>query len=134
MFNQPSLHLPKIAVLTCILTTLSAKGFAQSQTFQGKLIDSVSQDAIHGATIRNSHLSKLVSSDQAGNFSIQAQIGDTLRIGFMGYLPKSFIISNQGPLQISLSPNQQSLNEVVVTALGIKKEKQAIGYSVQEIK
>ncbi|ULT28335.1 TonB-dependent receptor plug domain-containing protein [Sphingobacterium sp. E70] len=94
----------------------------------------MSQDAIHGATIRNSHLSKLVSSDQAGNFSIQAQIGDTLRIGFMGYLPKSFIISNQGPLQISLSPNQQSLNEVVVTALGIKKEKQAIGYSVQEIK
>ncbi|MGE8291959.1 MAG: SusC/RagA family TonB-linked outer membrane protein [Sphingobacterium sp.] len=134
MFNQPSLHLPKIAVLTCILTTLSAKGFAQSQTFQGKLIDSVSQDAIHGATIRNSHLGKLVSSDQAGNFSVQAQIGDTLRIGFMGYLPKSFIISNQGPLKISLSPNQQSLNEVVVTALGIKKEKQAIGYSVQEIK
>lgn len=134
MFNQPSLHLPKIAVLTCFLTTLAAKGFAQSQSFQGKLIDSLSQDAIQGATIRNSHLGKLVSSDQTGKFTIQAQIGDTLRIGFMGYLPKSFVISNQGPLLIALSANQQSLNEVVVTALGIKKEKQAIGYSIQEVK
>ncbi|MDF2515166.1 MAG: SusC/RagA family TonB-linked outer membrane protein [Sphingobacterium sp.] len=134
MFNRPSLHLSKIAVLTCILTTLSAKVVAQSPIFEGKLIDSLSQEAIHGATIRNSHLGKLVSSDPTGKFSIQAQIGDTLRIGFMGYLPKNFVISNQGPLLISLSPNQQSLNEVVVTALGIKKEKQAIGYSVQEIK
>ncbi|WP_336835603.1 SusC/RagA family TonB-linked outer membrane protein [Sphingobacterium siyangense] len=125
---------PKVTGLTLSLAMLAAQGFSQTRSFQGRLVDSFSQGAIHGATIRNSHLAKLVSSDHSGKFVIDAHIGDTLRIGYMGYLPKVFIVGNQPSSVISLIPNQQSLNEVVVTALGIKKEKQAIGYSVQEIK
>lgn len=125
---------PKVTGLTLSLAMLAAQGFSQTRSFQGRLVDSLSQGAIHGATIRNSHLAKLVSSDHSGKFVIDAHIGDTLRIGYMGYLPKVFIVGNQTSSVISLIPNQQSLNEVVVTALGIKKEKQAIGYSVQEIK
>ncbi|UQA74295.1 SusC/RagA family TonB-linked outer membrane protein [Sphingobacterium siyangense] len=125
---------PKVTGLTLSLAMLAAQGFSQTRSFQGRLVDSLSQVAIHGATIRNSHLAKLVSSDHSGKFVIDAHIGDTLRIGYMGYLPKVFIVGNQSSSVISLIPNQQSLNEVVVTALGIKKEKQAIGYSVQEIK
>lgn len=125
---------PKVTGLTLSLAMLAAQGFSQTRSFQGRLVDSLSQGAIHGATIRNSHLAKLVSSDHSGKFVIDAHIGDTLRIGYMGYLPKVFIVGNQSSSVISLIPNQQSLNEVVVTALGIKKEKQAIGYSVQEIK
>ncbi|WET66904.1 SusC/RagA family TonB-linked outer membrane protein [Sphingobacterium sp.] len=125
---------PKVTGLTLSLAMLAAQGFSQTRSFQGRLVDSLSQGAIHGATIRNSHLIKLVSSDHSGKFVIDAHIGDTLRIGYMGYLPKVFIVGNQPSSVISLIPNQQSLNEVVVTALGIKKEKQAIGYSVQEIK
>lgn len=125
---------PKVTGLTLSLAMLAAQGFSQTRSFQGRLVDSLSQSAIHGATIRNSHLAKLVSSDHSGKFVIDAHIGDTLRIGYMGYLPKVFIVGNQSSSVISLIPNQQSLNEVVVTALGIKKEKQAIGYSVQEIK
>ncbi|MNJ96278.1 TonB-dependent Receptor Plug Domain protein [compost metagenome] len=125
---------PKVTGLTLSLAMLAAQGFSQTRSFQGRLVDSLSQSAIHGATIRNSHLAKLVSSDHTGKFVIDAHIGDTLRIGYMGYLPKVFIVGNQSSSVISLIPNQQSLNEVVVTALGIKKEKQAIGYSVQEIK
>lgn len=125
---------PKVTGLTLSLAMLAAQGVSQTRSFQGRLVDSLSQGAIHGATIRNSHLAKLVSSDQSGKFVIDAHIGDTLRIGYMGYLPKVFIVGNQPSSVISLIPNQQSLNEVVVTALGIKKEKQAIGYSVQEIK
>ncbi|MGB3106842.1 SusC/RagA family TonB-linked outer membrane protein [Sphingobacterium siyangense] len=125
---------PKVTGLTLSLAMLAAQGVSQTRSFQGRLVDSLSQGAIHGATIRNSHLAKLVSSDHSGKFVIDAHIGDTLRIGYMGYLPKVFIVGNQPSSVISLIPNQQSLNEVVVTALGIKKEKQAIGYSVQEIK
>ncbi|WP_333802126.1 SusC/RagA family TonB-linked outer membrane protein [Sphingobacterium multivorum] len=125
---------PKVTGLTLSLAMLAAQGFSQTRSFQGRLVDSLSQGAIHGATIRNSHLAKLVSSDHSGKFVIDAHIGDTLRIGYMGYLPKVFIVGNQPSSVISLIPNQQSLNEVVVTALGIKKEKQAIGYSVQEVK
>lgn len=125
---------PKVTGLTLSLAMLAAQGVSQTRSFQGRLVDSLSQGAIHGATIRNSHLAKLVSSDHSCKFVIDAHIGDTLRIGYMGYLPKVFIVGNQPSSVISLIPNQQSLNEVVVTALGIKKEKQAIGYSVQEIK
>ena len=125
---------PKVTGLTLSLAMLAAQGFSQTRSFQGRLVDSLSQGAIYGATIRNSHLAKLVSSDHSGKFVIDAHIGDTLRIGYMGYIPKVFIVGNQPSSVISLIPNQQSLNEVVVTALGIKKEKQAIGYSVQEIK
>lgn len=125
---------PKVTGLTLSLAMLATQGFSQTRSFQGRLVDSLSQGAIHGATIRNSHLAKLVSSDHSGKFVIDAHIGDTLRIGYIGYLPKVFIVGNQPSSVISLIPNQQSLNEVVVTALGIKKEKQAIGYSVQEIK
>ena len=125
---------PKVTGLTLSLAMMAVQGFSQTQSFQAKLVDSLSQSAIHGATVRNSHLGKLVSSDPSGRFIIEARIGDTLKIGYMGYLPKVFVIHNQNPAVIMLAPNQQSLNEVVVTALGIKKEKQAIGYSVQEVK
>ncbi|WP_426789447.1 SusC/RagA family TonB-linked outer membrane protein [Sphingobacterium sp. WOUb80] len=125
---------PKVTGLTLSLAMMAVQGFSQTQSFQAKLVDSLSQSAIHGATVRNSHLGKLVSSDPSGRFIIEARIGDTLKIGYMGYLPKVFVIHNQNPVVITLAPNQQSLNEVVVTALGIKKEKQAIGYSVQEVK
>ena len=70
-----------------------------------------------------------------GKFSIQANTNDVLRIAFIGYNSQEVTITNAAnPINISLEESQNSLNEVVVTALNITREKKSLGYAVQELK
>jgi TonB-linked SusC/RagA family outer membrane protein len=70
-----------------------------------------------------------------GKFSIQANINDVLRIAFIGYNSQEVTVTNAAnPINISLEESQNSLNEVVVTALNITREKKSLGYAVQELK
>jgi TonB-linked SusC/RagA family outer membrane protein len=70
-----------------------------------------------------------------GKFSLQANINDVLRIAFIGYNSQEVTITNAAnPINISLEESQNSLNEVVVTALNITREKKSLGYAVQELK
>jgi TonB-linked SusC/RagA family outer membrane protein len=70
-----------------------------------------------------------------GKFSIQANTNDVLRIAFIGYNSQEVTITNAAnPINISLEESQNSLNEVVVTALNITRKKKSLGYAVQELK
>ncbi|MFM2362326.1 MAG: hypothetical protein RLZZ316_1228, partial [Bacteroidota bacterium] len=71
--------------------------------------------------------------DATGRFSITAKEDDVLLISSVGYVQTQITIAN-GIGIISLTPDSKSLNEVVVTALGIKKDAKRIGYSTQEVK
>ena len=69
-----------------------------------------------------------------GEFSIDAKKGDVLLISSIGYAEQAVTVGDTDRLGISLLPGTQQLTEVVVTALGIKKERKALGYSVTEVK
>jgi TonB-linked SusC/RagA family outer membrane protein len=60
--------------------------------------------------------------------------GQTLVFTFIGYTAQEVTVGNQNRYDVSLYPEAVSVSEVVVTALGIKKDKKALGYSVQDIK
>jgi TonB-linked SusC/RagA family outer membrane protein len=60
--------------------------------------------------------------------------GDVILISYIGYLSQEIVYTGQTTLSVKLAEDAQKLDEVVVTALGIKREKKALGYAMQEVK
>ena len=75
-----------------------------------------------------------MAADNDGNFSIPAKTGDVLVISATGFNDKEVTIGTEKTLAISLGANSATLSEVVVTALGIKREKRMLTYTTQEVK
>lgn len=73
------------------------------------------------------------SSNQDGHYSIQASKGQVLIFSSIGYETKEITVGNNNQINVSLTQANKQLNEVVVTALGIKKQRKALGYSVTEL-
>lgn len=73
-------------------------------------------------------------TDIDGKFNMQAAVGDVLEFSYIGYTSQTVKLTNGQPLQIVLSEDAQTLAEVVVTALGIKREQKALSYNVQQVK
>lgn len=73
-------------------------------------------------------------TDYDGNYSIEAAKGDVLEFSFMGMKTQLITVQDSNTLNAILEDDAQSLDEVIVTALGIKKEKKALTYSAQEVK
>jgi TonB-linked outer membrane protein, SusC/RagA family len=87
-----------------------------------------------GATVLLKGTNVGVTTDFDGNFSITLQDGhDTLVFSYIGYQAKEIIIGQQSVLQVILEESTQSLQEVVVTAQGIKKSKKALGYAIANV-
>jgi len=92
-------------------------------------------EPVVGATVGIKGTRKAVVTADNGEFSIQAEKGQVLVISFVGYGTREVVVNeNNSNLSISLKIADQVINEVVVTALGIKKERKAVGYSVTEVK
>lgn len=73
-------------------------------------------------------------TDLDGNFSLKVSVGDVIEFSYIGYAGQSVTVANAKPLSIVLDEDTQKLNEVVVTALGIKRAEKALSYNVQQVK
>jgi TonB-linked SusC/RagA family outer membrane protein len=71
---------------------------------------------------------------QDGGFSIKADNGDILVLTYLGFKTKEVPVTESNLYNIILEEDSKGLSEVVVTALGVKKEKAKLGYAVQEVK
>jgi TonB-linked SusC/RagA family outer membrane protein len=71
---------------------------------------------------------------QDGGFSIKADNGDILVLTYLGFKTKEVPVTESNLYNITLEEDARGLSEVVVTALGVKKEKSKLGYAVQEVK
>ena len=85
-----------------------------------------------GATVVVQGTSVGVSTDFDGNYSISASQGDTLVFSFVGYASQSVAVGSSSTVNVQLQPDN-TLDEVVVTALGVKRNTKALGYSVTEV-
>jgi TonB-linked SusC/RagA family outer membrane protein len=75
------------------------------------------------------------TSDVAGNYSLPVNDGNgTLVFSFIGYTPKEVAIENRNVVDVVLTEELQALSEVVVTALGIKREVRTLGYATSDVK
>ncbi|MDD4848439.1 MAG: SusC/RagA family TonB-linked outer membrane protein [Bacteroidales bacterium] len=72
-------------------------------------------------------------SDVFGKFEIQANAKETLIFSFVGYTTMEVPINGQAVLNVAMNPDAQMLDAVVVTALGVKRQKRELGYSTEEV-
>jgi len=104
--------------------------FAQSPV-RGKVTAADGQP-LNGASVTVKRTGAVVTTDATGAFSVQADPGEVLVFSMVGYTATEVKASDA--TAITLQPDAKNLNEVVVTALGIRKDVKRIGYSVQEVK
>jgi TonB-linked SusC/RagA family outer membrane protein len=102
-----------------------------SRKVSGTVLDEKGEPVI-GATIKEKGTKNATVSDLDGNFTFNVSEGSTLLISYLGYSDKE-VSSDSHDLTIRMSENSEQLNEVVVTALGIKKESKALSYNVQQV-
>lgn len=100
---------------------------------KGRITDAKGQ-ALPGATVKIKGSTIGVTANANGNFTINAAPEDVLVISYTGYLNKELVIGGKTQFVIVLEEDTKALDEVVVTALGIRKERKALGYSVSEVK
>lgn len=105
---------------------------SQTATLRGKVIDAANSP-VPGVSIRIKGISTGTSSNNEGAFTINTPSGATLVITALGYQSQEIPFTGQTQLTIQLEEDNQTLNEVVVTALGIKREKRQLTYSTQEV-
>jgi len=104
---------------------------ANEKTAKGRVLDETGEPVI-GATVSVKGTKNTTVTDVDGNFSLNVPEGSTLVVTYMGYGRKE-VAAKETDMTISLVPNSKELNEVVVTALGIKREQKALSYNVQQI-
>jgi iron complex outermembrane receptor protein len=114
-----------------ILMIVSAPVFAQ--TITGKVTTASDGQPLPGVSVLVKGTSAGTTTDAGGQFSISAASGSTLIASFIGFQAKEVVIGNQTVIEIALVEDATQLGEVVVTALGIKRESKSIGYSAQKI-
>lgn len=115
-------------------STSSVAALQQNQQkIKGIIKDSMGEPLI-GVNIFNTLTSNGTISNLEGGFEIDANVGDVLDISYIGYASQSIAVKTGiNFLKITLVEDTEVLDEVVVTALGIKRQKRALGYSTASV-
>lgn len=106
---------------------------AQDIKVTGTVISHEDSQPVIGATVLVEGTTRGVSTDADGKFSIEVAKGSTLVVSYLGMENQFITVVNATPLNITLNDAPNQIENVVVTALGIKREEKALGYSVQKI-
>jgi len=108
---------------------------AHAQRVTGKVTSQEDGAPIPGVSVLIKGTSTGTSTDVNGDFSLDVPDApnSTLVFSFVGYLPEEIEIGARSMVNVSLSPDIRQLNEIVITAFGIERDKKALGYSVTEV-
>ena len=120
----------RLILFTSLVLFLSMSAWAQ-QTVTGKVIDEGGETLI-GVNVLEVGTSNGTITDIDGKYSIDVQEGASLQFSLIGYNSQTVEVGAESMIDITLQEGVQ-LDEVVVTALGIEREKKALGYSVTEV-
>jgi len=123
-------------LLTLLMVFIVQGLFAQAATISGTITSKEDKSPLPGASVFIKGSLSGVTTDFDGKFKIEANdsSGKTLVISFIGYKSAEITLTGQNQnLEIALEIDATALDEVVVTALGIKKEAKALGYSLSKI-
>jgi ferric enterobactin receptor len=130
MFKQRWFYLG-CCLLIALFTVVGA--YAQTKTIKGKVVDTSDQPVI-GASVKIKGTSTGTITDANGDFLIKTSPKDVLVFSFIGYTSVEESVGSKTAVNIILKESSVQMNDVVVTAMGIKKEKKALGYAVQDLK
>jgi TonB-linked SusC/RagA family outer membrane protein len=118
-----------VILLLCSLFPFTV--FAQTK-ITGVVSDNKNQP-LPGVSIMLNGTSKGTTTDGSGRFTISASAGQVLTFRFIGYVTKEVTVGGNDHIMVSLNDDSKALQEVVVTALGVKKDAKRIGYATQTV-
>lgn len=99
----------------------------------GKVVDEKNEPLI-GVNVKVEGLNTGTTTDLDGKYSIKASFGSIVSFTYIGFTPTYIKVTNKNVYNVQMFANVEELKEVVVTALGIKREQKALSYNVQQIK
>lgn len=119
-------------ILSIIAMQLPRFVSAQERTITG-IVLSAENTPLDGASVVIKGKTTGTYTNQNGRFTLNASPGDVLIVSTVGFITREITVGNSSPISITLQKGKKELQEVVVTALGIKKERRALGYSVSDL-
>lgn len=132
--NQTMKKLLHRSLTLLICWGLSFSLSAQERVISGKVTNSADNSVLPGVSIVVKGTTKGTTTDGNGEFKVAVPNNATLIFSYIGYVRQEVKVGSSNAINISLDSDENILNEVVVTALGVKQEKRALGYAVQEVK
>ena len=124
----------KFIVLFVAMLTMQAMGIGatlSAKAVTGTVTSSTDNEPLIGATVQVEGQQNGVITDFDGNFSIQANEGQTLVVSYVGYITKKVLVGGASHYDIRLDEDKTSLDEVVVIGYGVQKKKLVTGATVQ---
>lgn len=137
LFYQNPKLLPMLKALRIPITFLLFLlcGYAGAQTVTGKVVSASDGSGIPGVSVllKGSTLGTTTDSDGKYTLSGSEVPTGTLVFSFIGFATQEVVVGNQSTVDVTLQEDIRELNEVVVTALGVTKEAQKIGFAVTTV-
>jgi len=118
-------------IMTLFLAFVVQISFAQERTITGTVSDE--SGALPGVSVLIEGTTSGTETDFDGNYSIEANTGDVLRFSFVGMTTAEKTVGAESTINVTVISEENTLDEVVVTALGIKREKKSLGYATQQV-
>lgn len=125
----------KVLKLLFVLGILCTYGMQAQTTVKGSVVEAGSNLALPGVSVVIKGSTAGTTTDFDGNYSINvAGSNAILQFSYMGFALQEIGVNGQKVINVTLVPDVSQLDEIVVTALGIKRERKSLGYAVQEVK
>lgn len=127
---------PKLRWILLVMFSVAISLQAQAQrTVNGKITSGEDQTGLPGVNVLIKGTASGTISDASGNYSIPVNSeSDVLVFSFVGFLSQEVAMNGRTSIDVVLASDTKQLSEIVVTALGIEKDKSKIGYATQEVK
>ena len=127
--RQSTAPLLRLFLLFFLLVSTAA---AFSQTVTGTVTDA-DKNPISKASVQVKGTNRAVLTDNAGKFSIVASANDILVITYVGYISSEVSLNGRQSVNVALTVDTRNMENIVVTALGIKKESKKLGYATTQV-
>lgn len=124
----------KKLVLSCFLILASAVLWAQEKTVTGVVKNAEDGSPLAKASVHVKGTNIITATDDKGAFSIKAKNGQVLVVSVVGYRAMEKTVGNATVINFDMESAAAEMENVVVTALGIRREEKALGYSVSKVK
>ncbi|RZK32657.1 MAG: SusC/RagA family TonB-linked outer membrane protein [Hymenobacter sp.] len=121
-----------LQLLVLLLLLCHGYSYAQASKISGK-ITSATNEALIGVSIVVSGTGQGTVSDVDGNYALTAPDNATLVFSYVGYVSQTVAVKGRSSINIIMATDSKELGEVVVTALGIKKDERKVGYAVTKV-
>ena len=123
----------KLLTTMLAVTCLASSSYAQTREVSGKVTSS-DGTPISGVSVSVVGTTTATQTDASGNFKLSVPSGATLNVSSVGYTSQRVSIGNSRTLSIVLTAEDNALDEVVVTAMGVTRQKRSLATAQQEIK